>query len=184
MARRHGRVEPEVTIEIHQLRCIVPDVHGQELFRLSRRLIRLSIDALPPSPFSALPISVRMVLVDVVEHPGTSIGEIVERTGFPQSHVSASVARLRDEQMVVTAACPHDRRKTLVSCSPAHLERVRSAGDALEPVDDTVTAALVERFGPEGAARTAEAVAALELLASLLIPERPRTPSSSGDHQC
>lgn len=184
MARRHGGVEPDVTNGIHQTRCIVPDVHGQELFRLSRRLIKLSIQALPPSSFRALPVSVRMVLVDVVEHPGTSIGEIVERTGFPQSHVSAAVARLRDEDMVVTAACPKDRRKTLVSCSPAHLERIRTAGDALEPIDDIVTAALVERLGPDGAARTADAVAALELLAELLIPERPRTPSSSGDPSC
>jgi DNA-binding IclR family transcriptional regulator len=37
-----------------------------------------------------------MVLIDVSEHADSSIGEIAARTGFPQSHVSASVARLRE----------------------------------------------------------------------------------------
>jgi hypothetical protein len=70
-------------------------MNGPELFRLGRRLMKLGVRALPPSEFRDLPISVRIVLVDVFEHPDTTIGQIVERTGFPQSHVSSSVARLR-----------------------------------------------------------------------------------------
>ncbi len=42
------------------------------------------------SPATWSPTSVRMILVNVSEHPDSSIGEIASRTGFPQSHVSAS----------------------------------------------------------------------------------------------
>jgi DNA-binding MarR family transcriptional regulator len=117
-----------------------------------------------------------MVLVDVFEHPGSTIGNIVERTGFPQSHVSAAVARLRDRGVLVTTVDPTDRRRTLVAPSRTHLAKVERAQHEMEPIDDILTAALVERMGPAGAEHVAEATAALELLARLLTPARPDNP--------
>jgi DNA-binding MarR family transcriptional regulator len=148
-------------------------VNGVELFRLGRRLMKLGVLAIPASGFRELPTSVRIVLVDVFEHPGATIGQIVERTGFPQSHVSAAVARLRDSGVLMTSVDPADRRRTLVAPSTEHLARAERGQEEMEPIDDLLEAALVERLGPDGADQVAEATAALELLAGLLIPARP-----------
>ncbi len=129
--------------------------------------MKLGVRALPPSEFRDLPISVRIVLVDVFEHPDTTIGQIVERTGFPQSHVSSSVARLRDLDMLTTTIDPDDRRRTLVAPKPEHRNRAALAEPDSEPIDAIVAAALVERLGPLGAEQVAQATAALELLERL-----------------
>src|SRR5262245_33577550 len=123
--------------------------------------MKLGVLGMPSGGFRDLPTSVRIVLVDVFEHPGTTIGQIVERTGFPQSHVSQAVARLRDDGVLETGVDPTDRRRTLVE--PVR-DRARDRGE-LEPVDALLAAALVERLGPDGADRVGEATAALEVLA-------------------
>jgi DNA-binding MarR family transcriptional regulator len=148
--------------------------------------MKLGVRALPPSEFRELPISVRIVLVDVFEHPDSTIGQIVERTGFPQSHVSASVARLRELGMLATSVDPHDRRRTLVGPPPEHRDRLARAEHELEPIDDILTAALVERLGPAGADEVERATAALELLEQLLSSPLPDSPTSRahGDHSC
>lgn len=145
---------------------------GPELFSLGRRLMKLGVLAIPAGGFRDLSISVRVVLVDVFEHPGTTIGQIVERTGFPQSHVSQAVARLRDDGVLETSIDPGDRRRTLVAPSPEHLARIERNRSELEPIDEILQAALVERLGPSGADHVAEATAALELLAALFVPSR------------
>jgi DNA-binding MarR family transcriptional regulator len=136
--------------------------------------MKLGVQGFPGGGFRDLPISVRVVLVDVYEHPGTTIGQIVERTGFPQSHVSQAVARLRASGVLETGVDPADRRRTLVSPSPEHLARIERGRDELEPIDDLLEAALVERLGPAGADHVAEATAALDLLAALFTPDRTR----------
>lgn len=148
--------------------------------------MKLGVRALPPSEFRHLPTSVRIVLVDVFEHPDTTIGQIVDRTGFPQSHVSSSVARLRDLAMLATTVDPHDRRRTLVAPRPEHRTRVARAEHELEPIDDILRVALVERLGPLGAGQVAEATAALELLERLLSSPVPDSslPCSPGDPSC
>src|SRR4051794_36990823 len=120
----------------------MPDVNGVELFRLGRRLMKLGVLAIPPSGFRELPSSVRMVLVDVFDHPGSTIGQIVERTGFPQSHVSGAVARLRDDGVLTTTVDPLDRRRTLVAPSPEHLAKAEAARPDLPTIDAQLEAAL------------------------------------------
>jgi DNA-binding MarR family transcriptional regulator len=73
---------------------------------------------------SGLPTNVRMVLVDVSAHPGSSIGETAAHTGFRQSHVSASVARRREQGVLETYVDPDDGRRMLVSLAAAFSERV------------------------------------------------------------
>ncbi len=51
-------------------------------------------------------------------HPDSSISEITERTGFPQSLVSTAVAKLRDVGVVETEPDPTNRRRTLVRAAP------------------------------------------------------------------
>jgi DNA-binding MarR family transcriptional regulator len=153
-------------------------MNGTELFRLGRRLMKLGIAGIPPSGFRELPTSVRMVLVDVYEHPGSTIGQIVERTGFPQSIVSAAVARLRESGALETTTDPADRRRTLVAPSLEHQARAAQAEHEQPPVDDLLAAALVERLGPDGAVHLPEVTAALDLLARLLTP--PIVPPGPG----
>jgi DNA-binding MarR family transcriptional regulator len=157
-------------------------MNGTELFRLGRRLMKLGIAGIPPSGFRELPTSVRMVLVDVYEHPGSTIGQIVDRTGFPQSIVSAAVARLRESGALETTTDPTDRRRTLVAPSTDARARAARAEHEQPPIDDLLAAALVERHGPDGALHVAEATAALEVLARLLTP--PPGVAGPGDDPC
>ena len=142
-------------------------MNGLELYLLGRKLMKLGEEAIPPSGFHQIPTSVRSVLVDVYEHPGSSVSEITARTGFPQSHVSASVARLREAGGLITTTDPTDRRRTLVSPNPEVRRGLPSL--AWMPVD----AVLARAIGTGDPGQTAEAVAALELLARLLTPDAP-----------
>jgi len=142
-------------------------MNGLELFLLGRKLMKLGEDAIPPSGFHRMPASVRSVLVDAYSHPGSSVSEITARTGFPQSHVSAAVTRLRERGGVITTTDPADRRRTLVSPNP-EVERglpSRSWG-SVDPV-------LATAIGADDPDQAAEAVAALELLGKLLTPDVP-----------
>ncbi len=150
-------------------------MNGLELFLLGRKLMKLGEEAIPPSGFHQVPASVRSVLLDAYEHPGSSVSEITARTGFPQSHVSASVTRLREAGALITTTDPADRRRTLVSPNPEVWRGLPSL--AWVPVD----AVLARAIGTGDPGQAAEAVAALELLARLLTPGPPaRLPSPAG----
>ncbi|WP_250573955.1 MarR family winged helix-turn-helix transcriptional regulator [Nonomuraea sediminis] len=137
-------------------------MNGLELFLLGHRLIEIGQEAIPRSGFHALPAGARAVLVDAFRHPGSSIGEITERTGLPQSLVSSAVARFRDEGVMTTEPDPADRRRTLVSPAPGMPEQgKRHAATA------TVDAALARALGVEES-RVAVLVETLEELAEAL----------------
>jgi DNA-binding MarR family transcriptional regulator len=143
-------------------------VNGLELFLLGRRLMKLGEEAIPSSGFRELTTSVQSVLVDAFSYPGSSVSEIALRTGFPQSHVSMSVARLRELGALKTEVDPADRRRTLVRATSAALQRGAERGS--EPVDATLLAAMGAEATEEDLAR---ALAALDLLASALMPRLP-----------
>jgi len=147
---------------------------GLELFLLGRNLMKIGEEAIRAEASFAiaaragstrLPTSVRSVLIDVFEHPSSSIGEITARTGFPQSHVSASVARLRKDRAVVTVLDSSDRRRTLVVPSPEAPREVAHLDPA--PVHRVLMAAL----GTEAPREVAGVASALEMLARRLTPE-------------
>lgn len=132
-----------------------------DLFVLGRRLMKLAEEGLPGKGVNN---SVRLVLIDIGAHPGSSISEITARTGYPQSHVSTSVGRLREFGAVRTEADPGDRRRTLVWIVPEAIERARSR--VISTVDDAIGRAL----GNPPAAEVAEVVGALEMLAERFEP--------------
>jgi DNA-binding MarR family transcriptional regulator len=144
-------------------------VNALELFLLGRKLMKIGQEAIPArAGFHQLPASVRSVLIDVFEHPNSPVGEISARTGFPQSHVSASVARLRERGAVVTTTDPKDRRRTLVRPSP---EVPRQAAQLVSaPIDAALAAAL----GTQNPQEIAQVVSALETLALHLTPNAPK----------
>jgi MarR family len=149
----------------YQKRYIMMDVNAFELFLLGRKLMKLGESAIPSAKPDAEATSVRLVMADIGYHPGSSVTEITERTGFPQSLVSLSVARLRDLGFVETAPDPADRRRTLVR--PAEGAFRRGSRHAAVPVDQVVA----EAIDPGARDRVPEALAALDLLGQLITPE-------------
>jgi DNA-binding MarR family transcriptional regulator len=136
-----------------------------ELFILSRRLMKVAEDHLPTGPRAAN-TSTRLILIDVAANSGTTISEIVVRTGYPQSLVSSTVAKLKEIGVVDSHADPVDRRRTLVTVTPMANDRARTNPAAAAPVEQTLADAM-----PGASAReVAEVAAALDLLARHLMP--------------
>jgi DNA-binding MarR family transcriptional regulator len=133
-----------------------------ELFMLGRKLMKLADRALPDSD---VPTSVRSVLIDVTAHPRTSISQITARTGFLQSQVSSSVARLRDLGAVETEPDPADGRSTLVRVVPSVVKR--AAKRSAVPVDAVLAVVMADRDPSE----VREVIDALEMLSKRLTPK-------------
>jgi DNA-binding MarR family transcriptional regulator len=132
------------------------------LFLLGRKLMQIAEGALPGGKKGT---SRRLVFVDVAYHPNSSITEITERTGFPQSLVSTAVARLRDIGLLQTEPDPLDRRRTLVRTTPTINDvEVRLSQVS---IDDVV----VKELAPEHEKELSNVIAALDLLSRLLTPE-------------
>ncbi|TMR11818.1 MarR family transcriptional regulator [Nonomuraea turkmeniaca] len=132
------------------------------LRRLGRRLAELARasdgeDQPMPTPGE------EAVFEDVLRHPGSSVGEIQSRTGFAQSHVSASVARMRERGILETGPDPADGRRTQVRVADVTMHRLFRR--ATTPVEEVVREAVPD---PADADR---AVALLKELESLLITD-------------
>ncbi len=106
--------------------------------------------------------SVRFVLLDIAANPGSSISEITSRTGYPQSHVSTSVIKLRELGFVRTETDPSDGRRTLAWVVPKAVNRAQSR------IISTADAAIRRAMGNPPAAEAAEVVEALEMVAARL----------------
>jgi DNA-binding transcriptional ArsR family regulator len=132
-----------------------------DLFLLGRRLMKLAEEGLPGQGVNN---SVRFVLLDIATNPGSSISEITARTGYPQSHVSTSVIKLRQFGAVRTEIDPRDRRRTLVWIVPAVVQRAGSR------IISTADAALARALGNPPAAEVTEVIGALEMVAERLVP--------------
>jgi DNA-binding MarR family transcriptional regulator len=132
------------------------------LFLLGRRLMQIASGALPQGNAT---MSWRLIFVDVAYHPNSSISEITERTGFPQSLVSTAVAKLREIGLLDSGPDPLDRRRTLVRTTPARKAVEGQLGSV--PVDDI----LARELAPEDQEQLTDVIAALDLLARLLTPE-------------
>ena len=130
-----------------------------DLFLLGRRLMKLAEEGLPGQGVNN---SVRLVLLDIVANPGSSISEITTRTGSPQSHVSTSVIKLRQFGIVRTEADPRDRRRTLVWVVPDALEQAHSR------ITSTADAAIGRALGNPPSAQVDEVIGALEMVADRL----------------
>ena len=134
---------------------------GGQLHRLGKRLIDLSAQVTGEIGDLALTPGEAAVLEDVIKHPGSSISEIHQRTGFVQSHVSVSVSRLRTRELVTTETDPTDGRRT----------RVRVADGTLHAITRRASRGIDQVIGhtvsdPTQAHRTTEL---LEELADLLL---------------
>jgi DNA-binding MarR family transcriptional regulator len=139
------------------------DMNGMGLFLLGRQLMEIAERILPQGKVAT---SVRLVLADITYHPNSSITEITERTGFPQSLVSSAVAKLRTIGVVETEPDSLDRRRTIVRTTPSLEVFAERAA-----VNSSVDLALANALPREDQAEISNAIAALNLLARLLTPE-------------
>jgi DNA-binding MarR family transcriptional regulator len=95
-------------------RCNLHGMDGVRLHRLGKRLINLAREVTTHEGDPSLTPAEVAVLEDALKHPGSPVSEIQARTGFAQSHVSVSVARLKERGLIETAPDPADRRRTTV----------------------------------------------------------------------
>ncbi|MFG2819718.1 MarR family winged helix-turn-helix transcriptional regulator [Kitasatospora sp. NPDC048365] len=136
-----------------------------DLALLGRTLMKLGEAAIPTEGIGAHGTSAQSVIIvaaDIKAHPGTPVKDIALRTGFPQSKVSACVARLREAGAVEAVVDPADRRRTLLS--PAGEVSPRVAEIRSADVDGVLADVLADP------ARLAEVKAALRVLAEQLDP--------------
>jgi DNA-binding transcriptional ArsR family regulator len=145
-------------------------MNALDLIMLGRQLTKIGEEVLrgPAGPAEHMPAGPSLVLRDVFAHPDSSIGDITARTGLPQSYVSESVARLREQGILETSSDPGDGRRTLVRVSARHPRTVAAKGSA--SVDAALAGALGE---PEGSPGVTEIIATLTALAGRLRPESP-----------
>ncbi|MGW5382729.1 MarR family winged helix-turn-helix transcriptional regulator [Nocardia sp. NPDC003963] len=142
-------------------------MNGVELFLLGRTLMKIGEEAMPTEGLPEYATSVRSVLIvasDIVENPGSAVGEIAARTSLPQSQVSGCVARLREAGAIVSEPDPADRRRVLIRQAPeasGRVDLVRST---------TIDSALAAALGTADPDDIAEVVTALDILAQRLTP--------------
>ncbi len=135
---------------------------------LGRQLSRIGEEAMRGSRAPGMPTGPSLVLRDVFAHPDSSISDVTARTGLPQSYVSESVAKLRDQGIVETSADPSDGRRTLVRIAPDHPRTVVAKGAV--SVDATLAEALGE---PADGAAIAQIISTLGDIAARLTPADP-----------
>lgn len=141
-------------------RCSLFDVDGVQLYRLGKRLVDLSREVTTgaaPSPLTPAEVT---LLEHALRHPDSTVRDLQAASGLAQSHVSTTVARLRDRGLVQTSSNPDDRRTTVVRLTPKARAAIRRRATT------DATAALHAATGSAAAARRAEAL--LTELAELL----------------
>jgi|SRR5580692_7229339 DNA-binding MarR family transcriptional regulator len=154
-------------------------MNALDLIMLGRQLTKIGEEVLrgrpapgtprPDAPGTpVMPAGPSLVLRDAFAHPGSSITDITARTGLPQSYVSESVARLRDQGILETGTDPADGRRTLVRVTAQHPRTVAAKGSA--SADDALAQALGESADDPA---VTEILAALTALAARLRPEAP-----------
>lgn len=138
-------------------------VTAGELFRLARLLREVAVAAARDPDEPPAPPGLVAIADDIAHHDGTSIGEIVVRTGLAQSLVSKTVARLRDAGLVDVGQDATDRRRTRIAITDTARSQVFATRGAR-----TVTDALHDLLPGLPAERVAELEALLDQLATEL----------------
>ncbi|MBV9292220.1 MAG: MarR family transcriptional regulator [Frankiales bacterium] len=115
-------------------------MNGSELHRLGKLLIDLSRDATTSAGESDLTPAEVAILEYALQNPGCTITELRDRTGFAQSHVSASVAKLAENALVTVARDDQDGRVSRVTLAPRARQAIRRR--ASRPADAVIRSAV------------------------------------------
>ncbi|MFJ8045531.1 MarR family transcriptional regulator [Kitasatospora sp. NPDC096147] len=141
---------------------------GVRLLRLGKRLTELGREMVTDDASETLTPGEIAVISDVYQHPASAVQDIRVRTGFAQSHVSTSVARLRERGLLDAALDPSDGRRTLLTASALARTYIRT--QVARPAEPLIAKAVAT---PAHAQRVTEL---LDELATLLLPSQPPPP--------
>jgi DNA-binding MarR family transcriptional regulator len=135
-------------------------VKTSELYLLGRHLTELARRGMADAADPDTPEVDAVIISVLVEARGMSISEVTRRTGFAQSHVSTSVARMREKGYLLAEVDPADRRRTLIR--PIDAVYAAVADRQQRDVEQVLAATLAEagvdpEVVPETAARLAAA---------------------------
>jgi DNA-binding MarR family transcriptional regulator len=161
---RNSNTAGHLPVYRHRTGVTVAGMEAEQMHRLGKRLVELSAEATGAPGDITLTLGEAAVLEDAIEHPDSSISLIRERTGFTRTHVSASVARLKERGLLATApGSPH--------AGPASAwrsgTRVRPTATAVQTISrraDEAVARAVADPSQEG-----RAIALIEELAAILL---------------
>jgi DNA-binding MarR family transcriptional regulator len=142
-------------------------VDAGDLYRLTRVLRHVALEATRDSGQAALSPGLVAVTDDIAQHDDTTVAEIVRRTGLAQSLVSSTVARLREAQVVVARTDEHDRRRTRLTISPSARKGIFEERSAR-----SITPSLSDAFPHLSAKQVAAAERLLERLCEELSIKR------------
>jgi DNA-binding MarR family transcriptional regulator len=145
-------------------------VDGVQLLRLSKRLADLARDVTTSAGPSTLTPAEVTILGTVLRRPDSSVSELAAATGFAQSHVSTSVARLREADLLAARPDPADGRVTRLRLTARARRAIRQRAST------PARAALLSELGDPAEAKTAERL--LDELAALLLTGEPSSTQS------
>lgn len=123
------------------------------LHQLGRRLSGIAGDLTHAEGHQGATPGELAILDDLLLHPRSAVRDITGRTGFAQSHVSASLARLVERGQVKWEKNPADARSRWADLT--RKERLRLEAGAASRVED----ALAEQLGAKDAERLVKLLA-------------------------
>jgi DNA-binding MarR family transcriptional regulator len=142
----------------------IPGMEIGQMYRLGMRLVELSAETAGALGDITLTLGETAVLQDAIEHPGSSVSTIRERTGFTQGRVSALVVRLKQRGMLVTAG---DSPHTALASAWRSGTRVRPTAEAMRTITRRVDEAVVG--GVANPSEAGRAIALMDELAAILL---------------
>jgi DNA-binding MarR family transcriptional regulator len=139
-------------------------VNAGELHSLARALRQIATEATSNRGEGTVSAGDLAIAEDIAHNNGTSIAQIVQRTGLAQSQVSKTVAAMRDAGVLDVVPDPVDGRRVSISVSPKTRRMFRSR--AARPVEGAIRG-----IRPDASdAEIAEIVELLDRLAARLRP--------------
>lgn len=110
--------------------------------------------------FGPIPTTELLLLKQVIDHPGCTVGELAQALGLRQPNISAATRVLAERGWVVKEAAPDDRRVTRVRATPTgQAEHEAIAAGWSRPIEDAIAA--LDAADRQALAAAGDALAAL-----------------------
>lgn len=153
-------------------------MRASDLHRLARLLREIALAASGNVGEDRVTPGQLAIIEDVAEHPGSTIGEVAERTHLAQSLVSRVAAAMREAGIFLAGDDARDRRKTILQIEAGAWAQLRSRGQ--NPIEDALTAALPHLSTAERTALEAHLSTALRQIDASKAQQATTEPQAGG----